>query len=153
VINIKRSKFSLKSLIDSTINLLAIKLNEQEIHVQVNCEEAVIESDYEQLQTVLINFINNALNHMTEPKLLSISTKRLSDGRLRLIVYNSGKPIPKEDIQYLWNSFYKVDKARTRSYGGHGLGLAICRSIFEALDYHYGVENKEDGVAFYFDIL
>lgn len=152
VITINQSTFSLNELIDSTIKLLAIKLNEKEVNVHLDIKDVEVTSDYEQLQTVLINFINNALNHMSKPNILSIYTKEIGDGILRVFVYNSGKNIPEEDLEYLWNSFYKVDKARTREYGGHGLGLAICRSIFEALEYDYGVENGEDGVSFYFDI-
>jgi signal transduction histidine kinase len=152
VITINKTRFNVKDLVNSTINLLSIKLNEKEIDVHVDVSDMDIESDYDQLQTVLINFINNALNHMKSPNKLSIYTEKIDQNQLRVYVYNTGETIPEEDIDYLWNSFYKVDKARTRAYGGHGLGLAICRSIFVALDYEYGVKNMDDGVAFYFDI-
>lgn len=152
IISINRTSFSLKDLIDSTIKLLSIKLNEKEIDVLLDIDDLEVSSDYEQLQTVLINFVNNALNHMTEPNHLKIYTKQIDQSHVRVSVFNTGEAIPKEDLDYLWNSFYKVDKARTRAYGGHGLGLTICRSIFEALDYNYGVENEKDGVSFYFDI-
>lgn len=152
IITINKTYFSLKALIDSTVKLLAIKLNELEISLEVDVSDIEVFSDYDQLQTVLINFINNALNHMTSPNILKIYAEQIDDEHLRVCVYNTGKAIPEEDLDYLWNSFYKVDKARTRAYGGHGLGLTICRSIFEALEYDYGVENVHKGVSFYFNI-
>lgn len=152
VMSIDKKKFDLSELVQTTLNLLAIKLNEKNIYLDVSVPEIDVFSDYDQLQTVLINFINNALNHIKKPYKLSIFTKKLNQQEIRVYVYNSGEQIPEEDIDFLWNSFYKVDKARTRDYGGHGLGLTICRSIFEALGYNYGVENDEEGVVFYFDI-
>ncbi len=151
IISINQTQFSIKKLVQSTYNLLAIKINEKNIDFNMEIDDIIIYSDYEQLQTVLINFINNALNHVKEPNQISVYTK-IEKEYIRLYVYNSGDPIPEEDIKNLWDSFYKVDKARTRSYGGHGLGLSIARTIFESLDYKYGVENNNQGVSFYFDI-
>jgi signal transduction histidine kinase len=131
--------------------LVSIKLNENDIKYEMDVDDVMIHSDYDQLQTVLINFINNAINHIKEPKQLKIYSEKDKD-KIRLLVFNTGQPILEEDITQLWDSFYKVDKARTRRYGGHGLGLSICRTIFEALNYTYGVLNLETGVAFYFDI-
>lgn len=151
IVSIKKETFSLKTLVDATIKLMSIKLNEQSIDVDMDVEDIDVTSDYEQLQTVLINFVNNALNHMGPAKRLHIYTEK-ENSRIRLFVFNTGLPIPSEDLSHLWDSFYKVDKARTRAYGGHGLGLSICRTIFDALDYDYGVVNHEHGVAFYFEI-
>lgn len=52
----------------------------------------------------------------------------------------------------MWNSFYKVDKARTRAYGGYGLGLSIVKAIQELHNNAYGVENIDGGVNFWFEI-
>lgn len=51
---------------------------------------------------------------------------------VRVKVFNSGNPIPEEDIDKIWVKFYKVDKARTREYGGSGIGLSIVKAIMEA---------------------
>ena len=55
-------------------------------------------------------------------------------------------------LEKVWNSFYKVDKARTRAYGGYGLGLSIVKAIQELHNNAYGVENSEGGVNFWFEI-
>lgn len=67
----------------------------------------------------------------------------------RLSVYNDGEPIPEESLPHVWEKFYKVDKARTRAYGGSGIGLSIVKAIMDAHGGEYGVENKEEGVEFW----
>ena len=60
--------------------------------------------------------------------------------------------IREEDKEQIWNKFYKVDKARTREYGGHGIGLSIVRAIMESFHQEYGVDNYENGVVFWFEL-
>ena len=67
------------------------------------------------------------------------------NGKARISVFNSGKPIPEEDIPKLWDKFYKVDKAHTREYGGNGIGLSIVKAIMESFHQKYGVKNFENG--------
>ena len=69
----------------------------------------------------------------------------------RVGVYNTGQQIPEEDIGRIWEKFYKVDKARTREYGGNGIGLSIVKAILDNFNTAYGVENKDDGVLFWFE--
>ena len=76
-----------------------------------------------------------------------------ADGaRIRVSVFNTGQPIPEEALPNLWTKFYKVDKARTRAYGGSGIGLSIVKAIMESHRQAYGVENREDGVEFWFEL-
>ena len=67
-------------------------------------------------------------------------------------VFNYGKPISDEDLDQIWFSFYKSDKARTRSYSETGLGLSIVKAIMEQHRNQYGVLNHEDGVEFWFEV-
>ena len=60
-------------------------------------------------------------------------------------VFNTGQPIPEEDIEKIWVKFYKVDKARTREYGGSGIGLSIVKAIMDSFHQRCGVINHEDG--------
>lgn len=71
---------------------------------------------------------------------------------MRVSVCNSGEKIPDESLDKIWTSFYKVDKARTRSYGGTGLGLSVVKAIQELHGNSCGVENLEDGVLFWFEV-
>ena len=64
----------------------------------------------------------------------------------------TGKQIPEEDIDRIWDKFYKVDKARTREYGGSGIGLSIVKAIMDALHQPFGVKNWDNGVEFWFEL-
>ncbi len=143
---------NLTNLIDDTIKLFGIVFKEKDIKIKTETIDAVVKSDYEQLQTVMTNFINNALNHLDDNKEIIIKTEKMQNNHIRLSVYNSGPSIDEEEMENIWESFYKIDKARTRAYGGQGLGLSICKNILDSLGYDYGVENVNGGVVFYFDI-
>ena len=71
---------------------------------------------------------------------------------MRVSVFNTGDPVPEESVPHLWDKFYKVDKARTREYGGSGVGLSIVKAIQESMNQAYGVENRENGVVFWFTL-
>ena len=73
-------------------------------------------------------------------------------GTACISVFNTGKQIPEEDIDQIWNKFYKVDKARTREYGGNGIGLSIVKAIMESFHKEYGVQNYKNGVQFWFEL-
>ena len=66
--------------------------------------------------------------------------------------FKEGKNIPEEDINNIWGKFYKVDKARTREYGGNGIGLSIVKAIMDSYGKEYGVRNLDNGVEFWFDL-
>ena len=70
------------------------------------------------------------------------------ENRVKVTVFNTGTPIPEADLPNLWNKFYKVDKARTREYGGSGIGLSIVKAIMEGMNQQYGVQNFDNGVEF-----
>lgn len=70
----------------------------------------------------------------------------------RVHVFNTGKPIPDEDLDKIWIKFYKVDKARTREYGGNGIGLSIVKAILDSYGRDCGVFNHDDGVEFWFEL-
>ena len=57
-----------------------------------------------------------------------------------------------EDLDKVWIKFYKVDKARTREYGGNGIGLSIVKAIMDSFHQRCGVVNEEDGVRFWFEL-
>ena len=103
------------------------------------------------VEEVLTNYISNAFNHVDgERKIRVICEKK--DGFVRTSVFNTGTPIPEESLDQVWGKFYKVDKARTREYGGSGVGLSIVKAIMDSFHQKYGVYNTSDGVVFWFDL-
>ncbi|MGN0559488.1 MAG: ATP-binding protein, partial [Candidatus Fimenecus sp.] len=71
----------------------------------------------------------------------------------RITVFNTGEPIADEDIGKIWDSFYRADKSHSRKEGRFGLGLSIVSEIQKLHKAAYGVENRDGGVAFWFDVL
>lgn len=144
--------FSLKDLVEETTKLFTLKFSESNVNLLVDVEDLFVNSDYDSLQTVLTNYVSNALNHVEGNNLIRISSSHPAEGKIRITVFNTGKPIPEDSLPRIWESFYKVDKARTRAYGGQGLGLSIVKISLENLGYDYGVTNVEGGVEFFFEM-
>lgn len=114
-------------------------------------ETIMVKGDPTRIEQVLTNFINNAINHLDENKILEIDVTK-ENNEAKVSVFNSGRNIPEDELDNLWVSFYKVDKARSRKYGGTGLGLAIVKGILNLHNGEYGVTNKSTGVEFWFKL-
>lgn len=71
---------------------------------------------------------------------------------MKISVMNTGNNIPEDSIGHVFEKFYKVDKARTRAYGGSGIGLSIVKAVMELHGRDYGVYNVDGGVVFYFTL-
>ncbi|HWJ79022.1 MAG TPA: cell wall metabolism sensor histidine kinase WalK [Niallia sp.] len=92
---------------------------------------AFVEIDEDKLTQVLDNIISNALKYSPEGGKITFSIKE-EEQRIIVSVKDSGVGIPKENIDKIFDRFYRVDKARTRKLGGTGLGLAISKEMVEA---------------------
>ena len=103
------------------------------------------------IEEVLTNYISNALNHVSGANVIRIFTKKY-DGYVRISVANTGSQIPEDELEKIWIKFYKVDKARTREYGGNGIGLSIVKAIMKSFNHECGAVNTEDGVEFWFEL-
>ncbi|MCD8019049.1 MAG: HAMP domain-containing histidine kinase [Clostridiales bacterium] len=114
-------------------------------------EEYFVWADEFMIEEVFSNYLSNALNHVTQDGTIRVWYEQ-REKDLRIHVYNDGETIPEKDLEKLWIRFYKVDKARTREYGGSGIGLSIVAATMDAHGKKYGVTNKEHGVDFYFDL-
>lgn len=123
-------------------------------HVTVEFKETqsiYVWADEFMIEEVVTNYISNAINHVKEPNLIRILVQ-MEGELLRVTVFNTGDPIPNDELDKIWTKFYKVDKARTREYGGNGIGLSIVKAIMDNHNQTYGVENSKDGVSFYFTL-
>lgn len=126
----------------------------QQKGVNVNCvmaESVSVWGDEFKTEQVIRNYISNALNHVAGENIIEIKIVE-REKTARVSVFNSGHPIPEEDIPHIWEKFYKVDKAHTREYGGNGIGLSIVKAIMESFHQEYGVKNYENGVEFYMEL-
>ena len=91
------------------------------------------------------------MHHVSGEKIIEIKSTKIED-IVRVSVYNTGELIPEEDLEKVWIKFYKVDKARTREYGGSGIGLSIVKAIMNSMHRECGVSNLNNGVEFWFEL-
>ena len=145
-------RFNLVELIKGVIMSSEILIQQKGVDIRVEDSEPVyVWADELKVEQVFRNYLSNALNHVDDKKIVDIRMRK-SDNTVRVSVFNTGRPIPEEDIDQIWNKFYKVDKAHTREYGGHGIGLSIVKTIMESFQKDYGVINYDNGVAFWFEL-
>ncbi len=103
-------------------------------------EELSVSLDEDRIEQVLTNLIDNAIRHTPQDGSVTVSLEpELTYAKIR--VTDTGEGIPSEDLPYVFERFYKADKARTRSKSGTGLGLAIARNIVEAHKGNIKVES------------
>lgn len=146
------TRFNLVSLIRGVLASCEILLQQAEAEVDcVTEEEVYVWADEFKTEQVFRNYLTNAIHHVDNEKRIEIRVIPQGD-TVRVTVFNSGKPIPEEDIAKLWDKFYKVDKAHTREYGGNGIGLSIVKAIMESFHQQYGVKNYDNGVEFWFEL-
>lgn len=108
-------------------------------------------ADEYMVEEVITNYISNAVNHVAGEMKIVVSVENLQDVA-RISVFNTGNRIPDEELDKIWIKFYKVDKARTREYGGSGIGLSIVKAIMNSMNKQYGVKNCDNGVEFWFEL-
>lgn len=146
-------RFDIAELLINLMEKNRIRFDEKKATLSLPSRETVaVYADAYLMENVLTNFLSNAYNHVREGGRVSGSITRLSDTRVRIAVHNTGAPIAQEDLPRVWESFYKVDKARTRAYGGTGIGLSVVAAIMKAHGMPYGVVNRDDGVEFYVEL-
>ena len=103
------------------------------------------------VEEVFNNYFTNAMNHVDGEKIIEVQVQP-TENKVRVSVFNTGAPIPEDSIAHIWEKFYKVDKARTRAYGGSGVGLSIVKAIMDSMNQPYGVLNYDNGVEFWFEL-
>ena len=146
-------RFDIIELITSIVNANELRASQKGIQIEFNQRDEHIDvwSDEYKIEEVVTNYITNAINHCDFENRIEFSVERIGDD-VRVHVFNTGKNIPEEDIPNIWQKFYKVDKARTREYGGNGIGLSIVKAIMDSYGKGFGVINKSNGVEFWFDL-
>lgn len=145
-------RFDLVEVIKGVLNSMEIMAKQNEIQVLFRQMKPVyVWADEIKVEQVLRNYMSNAFHHVNEEKIVEIKIQTTED-KARVSVFNSGNPIPEEELLRIWDKFYKVDKAHTREYGGNGIGLSIVKAIMESFHEQYGVKNYENGVEFWFEL-
>ena len=150
--DVQFERFDITSLISGVLQSLDILIEQKEAQVIFRHKNPVyVWADEFKVEQVVRNYVNNALNHIDGKKVIEIKITQEND-MAKITVFNTGTPIPEEDLPHIWEKFYKVDKARTREYGGNGIGLSIVKAIMDSFGKGYGAINHTNGVEFWFEL-
>lgn len=150
IVNMER--FDITSLIRNYVASAEILIRQSGVSIRMDEYDTIyVWGDEFRVEEVFMNYFTNAINYAKGEKIIDIRIRE-EDKRVRISVFNTGSPIPEESLEHIWEKFYKVDKARTREYGGNGIGLSIVKAIMESMNQEYGVINYDNGVEFWFTL-
>ncbi len=145
-------RFDLMEVIKGVIHATVILQEQNGISLNLYGSGPIyVWADEFKTEQVLTNYVSNAIHYASGEKRIEISVIPKEEV-VRVEVFNTGNQIPESELEHIWDKFYKVDKARTREYGGNGIGLSIVKAIMESFHRECGVINEEEGVTFWFEL-
>ncbi len=150
-ITLMKTSFNLKEQVENVISGFRSQLKKKDIEIKNELPAGIsVTADKSRLEQVLINLIDNAAKFNKEKGFVRIFSEDIN-GKVKIIIEDSGIGIPEKDILRIFERFYRVDKARSRELGGTGLGLSIVKHIIELHNGSVGVESTEGlGSKFWF---
>jgi len=145
-------RFDISALIRGVLQSCDILIQQRNVTLNFRQDAPVyVWGDQFKVEQVVRNYVSNALNHVDNEKVIEIKII-VNEEKAIISVFNTGSPVPEEDVERIWDKFFKVDKAHTREYGGNGIGLSIVKAIMESFKQEYGIKNYDNGVEFWFQL-
>ena len=149
-------KMDIVELIKEVVRKCNVMVKEKGIQVEFDSSKPIyVLADEFYIEQVVTNYFTNAIKHAeerNEEKKIKIQIEEKDNHKIRVKIFNTGENIKEEDLERIWKRFYKVDAARNREEGGTGIGLALVKAIMNHYQNEFGVQNKENGVEFYFEL-
>jgi two-component system, OmpR family, sensor kinase len=148
-LDLGREPFELQQVVSETIGSLQPLADTKKVRLTADLKPAWVRGDAGRLSQVFTNLLTNAISYNRAGGTVHVCLNS-DDGEIEVKVIDSGPGISAADRPLLFERFYRVDKARSRASGGHGLGLAICKSIVEAHGGTIGFDTKlQHGTTFW----
>ena len=148
-----RTDFSLTKCIEEIFNRYTKLIEQNHYNIVFNYkEDVIINADDVKIKQVIYNLINNAINYVGDDKTV-IVTQIADKNFVRVEVTDHGVGIDPDKLEYIWDRYYKVDKAHKSAVIGTGLGLSIVKNILELHNARFGVKSKLGaGSTFWFEL-
>jgi two-component system, OmpR family, phosphate regulon sensor histidine kinase PhoR len=142
-IMLKKTNFNLRQQVEDVISGFRSQLKKKNIEIKNELPTGIlVTADKDRFEQVITNLIDNAIKFNKEKGFVRIFSEEIN-GKVKIIIEDSGIGIPEKDIPRIFERFYRVDKARSRELGGTGLGLSIVKHIIELHNGSVGVESAE----------
>lgn len=149
---VSMERFDVVALIRNVLSSTKILMEQNNIRLIFKETEPVyVWADEYMIEEVVTNYISNAIHHCEYDKIIEVKLQKREE-LIRVSVFNTGNPIPETELDKIWIKFYKVDKARTREYGGSGIGLSIVKAVMDSHNKECGIQNYDNGVEFWFEV-
>ncbi|WP_045522262.1 sensor histidine kinase [Neobacillus niacini] len=145
----KMESFLIDQVISHICEQLWMEITKKHLSMHLDVAPIEVMANHHRIEQVITNFITNAIRYTPENERIFISALEEND-QVKVCVENKGASIPQNQLNKVWERFYRGDTSRLRSEGGTGLGLAIAKNILELHGVKYGVINTGDGVLFFF---
>ncbi|WP_339217561.1 HAMP domain-containing sensor histidine kinase [Paenibacillus sp. FSL W7-1332] len=143
--------FYIDTVIERVCTKLAADIETKQLHLDMSLKPVEVLANERRMEQVVVNFLSNAIRYTPEQESILVSI--LEDGdTVKVCIENKGAHIQSEQLEKIWDRFYRGEPSRKRSTGGTGLGLSISQKILEMHGVSYGVTNTPDGVLFYFHL-
>ena len=137
------SKIHINKIIDDIINTTEPMRNENNISVSFDCEDIIVNADYNQIYQLINNLFVNAVKYNKPNGSINIETK-IFNSFFCFNIKDTGIGIPMQEQKRVFERFYRVDKGRSRKLGGTGLGLAIVKHIVSFYKGTINLKSKID---------
>lgn len=147
-LRLRKTTFILSELVEEVVDKLFHLLKEKRLEaVIIPANEMPIYADAGWLEQVIFNLVINAIRHAEEGSSITIRVEGSGD-MSTFYIENKGETIPEDQLEQIWDRFYRAELSRSRQTGGTGLGLSIVKRILDLHGFHYKAENTKNGVRF-----
>lgn len=150
-IKIEKEKVDMLILIHEVVQNFEKQLSKNRLLVNIIGVFDICLVDVEKISGAFLNLFSNSVKYANKNSKITIKGVPLKN-RLRIEIHNDCKSFTNEELEKIWERFYKVDTSHNTDIEGTGLGLSIVKSIFEAHELNHGVYNTHKGVAFWFEV-
>ncbi len=152
---LEKEAFDVNSLLLNVLDAFEQRLLDKnmQVDVKLTCEKCQAYGNKAQIERVIHNLIDNAIKFAYEDSTLTLAIESLSNRKYKIIVNNQGDIIPSEQLNKIWEKFYKEDSSRNHCKLGYGIGLSIVKEILINHEEEVFVEsNAKNGTTFSFTL-
>ncbi|WP_042472245.1 HAMP domain-containing sensor histidine kinase [Bacillus ndiopicus] len=140
--DVSKETFLVRSFLENVCQLVASSYSLKKIKLELICDEQLqIYSDRTRLEQTVLNLLDNALKYSNENSVVTLKAEQNNE-KIVISVKDTGIGIPAEEIEYIFEKLYRVEKSRSRTNGGSGIGLAIVKELVSALGGTIEVTSK-----------
>lgn len=151
---VAKERFDLAEMLRGEAAAFMLRSQKEGVALKIEAPEHLpIESDDYLWEQVIQNYLSNAFQYVSPGGTIRIRGEACGTDGVMISVFNTGDPIAEKDMDKIWNKFYKADKARTRAYGGSGIGLSVVKAAMDNLGGSCAAVNRPDGVEFSAELM